>query len=116
MDAPGAWVHRVGINLANSTFARRRAERAVRGRLSALPTRDEDPDVAEGVDVRRAVSQLPRRQRTAVVLRYFADLPVVEVAALMRVKEGTVRALTHQAVTALRVVLEADREGVRHGD
>ncbi|HEY3673641.1 MAG TPA: YcxB family protein [Acidimicrobiia bacterium] len=33
------WVHRVAINLANSTFARRRAERAVHRRLSALPVR-----------------------------------------------------------------------------
>jgi RNA polymerase sigma factor (sigma-70 family) len=116
MHAPGAWVHRVPINLANSAFARRRAERAVRERLSALPMSGEGPDLGEGIDVRRAVSRLPRRQRTAVVLRYFVDLPVGEVAVLMRVKEGTVRALTHQGVTALRTSLNVNQEEVRHGD
>jgi DNA-directed RNA polymerase specialized sigma24 family protein len=79
MPAPGAWVHRVAINLANSAFARRRAERAVRARLAGLP----DPEAGEitgpdRLEVRGAVGQLPERQRAAIVLRYFVDLPVRE--------------------------------------
>jgi RNA polymerase sigma factor (sigma-70 family) len=117
MPAPGAWVHRVAINLANSVFARRRAERAVRQRLAGLP----DPGAgditgSERLEVRGAVAQLPPRQRAAIVLRYFVDLPVSEVADAMQIKEGTVKALTHQAIANLRRALDLRELGeVSHG-
>lgn len=102
MAAPGAWVHRVAINLANSHFRRAVLERRVRGELAAPGRRAPDLDDTSAIAVRVAVAALPRRQRTAVVLRYFLDLPVRDVADVMGCREGTVRALTSQAITALR--------------
>src|SRR5687768_11044240 len=100
-DSPAGWVHRVGINLANS--AMRRA--ALRARLTKAERHDEaasSTDISAAVALREAVAALPRRQRTALVLRYFVDLPHDDVAALMRCRPGTVRALTTQAIANLR--------------
>jgi RNA polymerase sigma-70 factor (sigma-E family) len=98
-----AWTYRVGVNLANSWLRRRIAERRARARLDARATDAHlDPDPADAVTIRRAVAALPRRQRTALVLRYYADLPVAEVAALMGCAPGTVKSLTSKALTALR--------------
>jgi RNA polymerase sigma factor (sigma-70 family) len=118
MAAPGAWVHRVAINLANSTFARRRAERRVRERLVGLAEPGgAEITGAERLEVRAAVAQLPVRQRAAIVLRYFVDLPVREVADVMGIKEGTVKALTHQAVVNLRRALDmGELREVSHGE
>jgi RNA polymerase sigma factor (sigma-70 family) len=102
MDSPEAWLYRVGINLANSHFRRRSAERRARERIEREPvmeTIEHDPDA---VEVRRAVAALPRRQRTALVARYFLGLSVAEAASLMQCAEGTVKALTHQAIKNLR--------------
>ena len=102
-DSPGGWTHRVALNLAGSHFRRRAYERRARERLAArTPVAHHDPDTAVNVAVRDAVAALPPRQRTALVLRYFSDLSVAEVAAHMGCAEGTVRALTSQAVAALR--------------
>jgi RNA polymerase sigma-70 factor (ECF subfamily) len=102
-DSPGAWTHRVALNLASSHFRRRAYERRARERLAArTPAAHHDPDTAVNVAVREAVAALPPRQRAALVLRYFSDLPVAEVAKHMGCAEGTVRALTSQAVAALR--------------
>jgi RNA polymerase sigma factor (sigma-70 family) len=49
-----------------------------------------------------AVAALPRRQKTAIILRYFLDLSIQETAHHMGCSEGTVKALTHQATRALR--------------
>jgi DNA-directed RNA polymerase specialized sigma24 family protein len=50
------------------------------------------------------------------VLRYFVDLPVSEVADAMQIKEGTVKALTHQAIANLRRALDLRELGeVSHG-
>jgi RNA polymerase sigma-70 factor (sigma-E family) len=100
-----AWTYRVAINLANSWFRRRMAERRARARLATRAAGAYiDPDPADAVAVRRAVAALPRRQRTAVVLRYYADLPVAEVPVLMGCAPGTVKSLTRKALTALRRV------------
>lgn len=116
MGSPGAWVHRVGINLANSVFVRRRAERSAlhRCRSSAEVTMDEDGTVA--LVLREAVAALPKRQRAAVVLRFYADLTVAEVAELMGCAEGTVKALTHQGIGNLRKTtgLRDDEQEVNH--
>ena len=102
LTSPAAWAHRVAINLANSRFRRLRAERRAHQRLGARVAQNHGVDVAAHVAVRGAVARLPRRQRTALVLRYFADLSVAEVAALMDCAPGTVKSLTHHAIDALR--------------
>lgn len=101
MDAPGAWVYRVALNLAHSHFRRRRAERRARGRLeSERPPAA--PDLAAGMAVREAISGLTSRQREAVVLRYYGALSVAETATAMGCRPGTVRALTSQGLEGLR--------------
>jgi RNA polymerase sigma-70 factor, ECF subfamily len=52
--------------------------------------------------VRRALAQLPDRQRAATVLRYEGDLPIKEIAAVMAVSEKAVERLLARAREALR--------------
>lgn len=101
MAAPGAWAHRVAINLANSTFRRRKAEQRANRRQADRAMAD-DPDVDEAVAVRQAVATLPARQRAAVVLRHYGGYSVAETAALLGVSEGAVKQLAHRAALALR--------------
>jgi RNA polymerase sigma factor (sigma-70 family) len=101
LDAPGAWAHRVALNLARSHFRHRAVARRHRSRLVAAAQFDQ-PDTATVIAVRHAVALLPLRQRTALVLRYFADLSVAETAEAMRCPQGTVKTLTRQAILALR--------------
>ena len=42
-------------------------------------------------ELRRALSRIPEKERTAIVLHYFEDLPVKEIAAVMQVPSGTVK-------------------------
>lgn len=102
MTSPAGWAYRVAINLANSWFRRVRARRNRERRASQERVRAPRGGVAEALVVRQAVAGLPRRQREAVVLRYFEDLSVRETVRLMGCAEGTVKALSHQAVSTLR--------------
>lgn len=103
MAAPGAWAHQVAINLANSFFRRRAAERRANERLAAGASGTHiDADPATALTVRAAVGSLPRRQRTALVLRYFAGFSTMEIAAAMDCPDSSVRRLIHTAVASLR--------------
>ena len=66
-------------------------------------------DVADEVDVRRALAELPPGQRAAVVLRYWEDLPVAETANLLGCSEGTVKSQASKGLAALRRLLAAGR-------
>ena len=58
-----------------------------------------------------AVQGLPGRQRAAIVLRYYLDLPEAEVARLLGVPLGTVKSWTHRGLARLR-----DRLGPTYAD
>lgn len=110
MDAPGAWLHRVAINLSNSWWRRQAAERRAYARIgSRLGPQQQPADHADVLTVRTALRALPSRQREVLVLRYFLDLSVGETATRMGAKDGYVKSLTHRAITALRAQL-ADTE------
>lgn len=109
LDSPEGWVWRVAVNLANSHFRRRRVARRARRRLQAGQANGHvGPDVAWQVSIQQAVAGLPDRQREAVILRYFHDLPVGDTAAAMGISEDAVRSLTKRGVAALRAEFAPD--------
>jgi RNA polymerase sigma-70 factor (sigma-E family) len=55
-----------------------------------------------------AVRRLPPRQREALILRYFADLPVNEIAQAMGVSAGTVKSTTARGLAALSRMLREE--------
>lgn len=102
MERPGGWLARVAMNLARSSWRRRSAERRAHTRSDPPVLTTADPDVATTLAVRQAVAALPERQRRALVLRYYAQRSVAEVAVEMSCAEGTVKSLTHKAIATLR--------------
>jgi RNA polymerase sigma-70 factor (sigma-E family) len=64
--------------------------------------RDETAEVDERLAVWRGLGELSDRQRAAVVLRFFHDLPDAEVAQVLDCRVGTVRSLISRSLTALR--------------
>jgi RNA polymerase sigma-70 factor (sigma-E family) len=77
---------------------------AARARRQPLPEmRDSLLDADELED---ALAKLPARQRGAVVLRYYADLPDADIARILRCRPGTVRSLIHRALADLRRTIE----------
>jgi RNA polymerase sigma-70 factor (ECF subfamily) len=114
MASPEAWTYRVAFNLARSGFRRRAAERRAQHALRSDPVHS--PADAETVfAVRAAVAALAPRQRAAIVARFYAGLTVAETAQALHCAEGTVKALTHQAIGNLRAagLVDIDDEEVR---
>jgi DNA-directed RNA polymerase specialized sigma24 family protein len=105
MDSPGGYAYRVALN-----DARRRARRAgLEARLLARhPVESVVPPPADGAwDL---VRNLAPRQRTAVVLRYVADLTEADIARAMGVSRGTVSSTLIDARRRIARQLESDRK------
>jgi RNA polymerase sigma-70 factor (sigma-E family) len=84
-------------------------QRARRGQPGAWPTAaagvpSAEAAVLDSEDNRAllaALHRLPDRQREAVVLRYYLDMPAAEIAATMGISQGSVRSATSRALESL---------------
>jgi RNA polymerase sigma factor (sigma-70 family) len=91
---PDAWVYTVALNHVRSRWRRHRLEQRYLARQRAGY---EPPPPEPETALWAAVAQLPPRARTAVALRYIADLSEADVAKAMGVAPGTVAATLHKA-------------------
>lgn len=86
-----AWVAAAALNLTRSGWRRTMAERRARRRMPERSGSTASAPSEEHVDVARALEALPRRQREVAVLRYLLEMSTAEVAATLRITEGTVK-------------------------
>lgn len=102
MEHPSAWLKRVAINVARSHFRRRAAEKKASLRLESKTTEQHHPDSADSVAVRKAVSSLPQRQKTVLLLHYYGDLTFNQISEYMNCSENTAKSLARRAIRSLR--------------
>jgi RNA polymerase sigma-70 factor, ECF subfamily len=104
IDSLGAWTRVVAMNVARGRFRRLRTERRAYA-LNIVEETMTSTDAAAAVDVRQALHSLPTRQREVVVMHYFLDLTVAEIAAELRINDGTVKSCLFRARATLAAVL-----------
>ena len=98
---PAPYLYRTVVNGCRS---RRRHGRVVE-RLQHLTAQNTVTSL-ETDETWTALVRLPERRRAAVVLRYYADLPLAEIADVLGCRTGTVKSMLHRALSELREVLE----------
>ena len=91
-DRPDAWVRRVAINRSRDHFRAARRRRSYEHRASVGESVASDERHTDDQDqLRQALAELPRRQRTAVTLYYLEGLDVAGVANSMKITPGAVK-------------------------
>ncbi|WP_329956407.1 SigE family RNA polymerase sigma factor [Catenulispora pinistramenti] len=118
MDTPEAYVRRIVVNDAHAVW--RSAKRLPTVTLPLGPDASalvaapvgHATDHADGVTLRdsllRALDELPHGMRTIVVLRYWEELSVQEVADLLRCSTGNVKSQAARGLERLRELMTAE--------
>jgi RNA polymerase sigma-70 factor (ECF subfamily) len=111
------WLYSITVNLCrNHIRARQRRER-VRNLFERLTTPIEDaPSQPEDVIIRkqadfnlfRVVQSLNEKHRLPVILRYYHDCSVAEIAQIIDIPEGTVHSRLNTARKKMRIFLESE--------
>lgn len=98
-DNPSAYLRTTVVNRCRSHLRRRRLEqdRSQADLRVALP-----PEVDETWE---ALAGLPERRRVALVLRFYEDLSIDQIAEVMGCRPGTVKSLIHRGLGSMREVL-----------
>ena len=100
LGQPGGYLRTAVVNGARSELRKREVRRRI-GLRPFTPPQPEDRDYL--VD---ALDQLSPRQKTALVLKFYADMTEKEIAQAMGVRPGTVKSATSRGLAELRKVVE----------
>ena len=88
-----AWLFRIAYNCFIDNLRRVPAPSASMDSPEVLHVADGSASDAafRHEELRRALTRIPEKERTAIVLHYFEDLPVQEIASIMQIPAGTVK-------------------------
>jgi RNA polymerase sigma-70 factor, ECF subfamily len=97
--------------VANQCRTRRRAKWWSVVRLPAIHSAEETShrDWESQLDLDRQLRTLPDRQRIALFLFFYADLPLAEVAKILNVSPQAAKSLVHRALGKLRLNMEVSQ-------
>jgi RNA polymerase sigma-70 factor (ECF subfamily) len=106
LDSAEAYVRRAILTVYLDGW-RRRGRWAVRLHMVAGPSSTDGPETPTGdrIDVVAALRRLPPQQRACVVLRFYEDLTVPEIAQRLGVSDGAVKRYLSMGVHSLEGVL-----------
>jgi RNA polymerase sigma-70 factor (sigma-E family) len=111
IDKAPAYLRSAVLNGARSHLRHRQVRERYLARHTVAPDTHTPESAALASDdhdrVVAALRELPVRQREALVLRYYLDLPEAEIAAAMGVSGGSVKVHLHRGIAALGRLLGA---------
>jgi RNA polymerase sigma-70 factor (ECF subfamily) len=111
------WLHRVAVNACYDALRKRKRQPMLRLAADDDHQREVEPGptipdpadaLAAGIDVARALSQVPEDYRIALVLADVQDLPYEDIARVLGVPLGTVKSRVHRGRIALARALGLD--------
>jgi RNA polymerase sigma-70 factor (sigma-E family) len=103
-----AYVRRAMVNLHINAGRRRGRELQFGDDFDVLEVADPHPapDLADRDALTRALASLPPGQRAVLVLRYYEDQSVAEIAEMLGCSPGTVKSQASRAIAKLRLVVD----------
>jgi len=117
-EAWDAWLYRLTVRacyrLARTTRRRDLAEIHLATDEDGLPADSDFPmQVAERDRLSRELGRLTVEQRAVMVLHFYLDLPLTEVADILDIPAGTAKSRLHRGLGTLRAAMAAERPELR---
>lgn len=107
------WLVRIVMNEVKQQFRKKKLSMVSLEEAPETPNEHEEADTVlihneERQGLRQALGKLPSEQREAIVLRYFSDLSVPEIAVATNQPEGAIKSRLSRALERLNEILNLD--------
>jgi RNA polymerase sigma-70 factor (ECF subfamily) len=109
-DAAEAWFNRILTNVCLGEIRRRMRPPPIE---TEPAVDDERENLARQDELARSMRDLTGEEQVLLALRFGRDLTVAQIAATLRIREGTVKSRLHSALAHLRAELDAERRRER---
>lgn len=100
----GTWITRILINCCNSI-------RSVKNRRRTVQLDESlwiEPLAEDEIDLIKALEYLKKDDKVIIVLRFFNDIKINEIAEILKISEGTVKSKLYRAIAKLKIILEKE--------
>lgn len=107
------WIMKILVNEVRMHMRRKRPDASAAARVdpdSLVQMSGEFSEVEMRSVLQRALGHVSDEQRQVLVLRYFADLSIAEVAKAARLRQGTVKSRVHRGLEIMRDALNKEEE------
>ena len=105
-DYLSTWIYRIVVNTSLDMLRRKKKETPTE-EMPETPTEDHYQDL----DLKQMINRLDDKSRTVILLRYFEDLKLEEIADIAGENLNTVKARLYRALKKLRLELEPESLG-----
>lgn len=104
-DAVKSWFYRIVVNTSLDFLRRNKKVHTMEPEIIETYSPPAE-DVYTDIDLKRTLEGLPPKYRAVIVLRYFEDLKINEVAEVLNENTNTIKTRLYQALQLLRVKLK----------
>lgn len=105
-DYLATWIYRIVINTALDVLRKKKRE-VLTEELPDIPANDQYHDT----ELRATLDRLEHKSRTVIILRYFEDMKLEDIADIVGENLNTVKARLYRALKKLRLDMEAEQYG-----
>lgn len=102
-----SWFYRIVVNTSLDFLRKHRRVSIVDAETIEYMSPGKE-DIYDNLDLERAMEQLPPEYRNIIVLRYFEDLKIEEVAAVLEENTNTIKTRLYKALKLLRIEMKDD--------
>lgn len=95
------WIYRI---IMNEIFAKYREKEMVP--LESITLEQGKEDAYENVDLQKAIESLEKEDRTVVILRYYEDMKLEDIAKILNENLSTVKSRLYRSMKKLKLQLE----------
>lgn len=95
------WLYRIMLNETFTFFKQRKIES-----IDSVTEEPGSEDSYEDIDLKRALERLTEEERMIVELKYFEELKLEEIAAIMDENVNTIKSRLYRSIRKLKIQLE----------
>lgn len=103
------WFYKILINTSIDYIRKNKKYTQERGEVSADNIIDRNIDIE--IDIERALDSLCEEDKTLVILRYFEDMKISDIATILDKNENTIKTRLYKTLKLLKIEINKDIEG-----
>ena len=100
------WLTRICINFAITTLRKKKNVVMLEEVNEQLVVKEQSEDLVHSMDIADALSKLPEKYKTVLLLRFYRDLSVKQIMEVLNCPEGTVKTNIHRGLALLKKSLK----------
>jgi RNA polymerase sigma-70 factor (ECF subfamily) len=101
------WITKILINCSLDFIKKKKKVVMIEsGEIEKIPYKEVEID--HRIDLYHAIDSLNERYKTIIILRFYQDQTITQIADLLELPEGTVKSSLHRAIQELKITVKED--------